>query len=141
MFWWRNWKWDWGRSAEDIVLELINLSSSRNIISTMIIRRAMIRQGTVKSQSLCSSITDFAGRRFAAPPLRSWTRSLATEVDLEDVESSLDNSLRQTQSLESQIQEKTIQVVPQIDARTHASQNLVTDGTPQTYREHRRRRM
>lgn len=80
------------------------------------------------------------GRRIATTPPKPWTRSLATEVDLEDVESSLDNSLRETRSIESQIQEKSIQIVPQIDARTHATQNLVDDGTDEAYEQHLERR-
>ncbi|KAL6721009.1 hypothetical protein ACLMJK_000109 [Lecanora helva] len=77
--------------------------------------------------------------RIPTLPQLSWTRSLATEVDTETIEQSLDNSLRETHSIESQIQEKTIQIVPQIDARTHATQSLEQDGTAETYQQHRRR--
>lgn len=83
----------------------------------MIVRKAFIRQG----------------RRIATIPARPWTRCLATEVDLESIESSLDNSLRETKSIESEIQKQTDQLVPQIDSQTHTSLNLLKDGTAQEY--------
>ena len=56
------------------------------------------------------------GRRVAGPPPRSWSRSLATEVDIDDLQSttdsvdaSLDNSLRDTKSIDSEVNVDTLQ--------------------------------
>ena len=90
-------------------------------------------------------VADFIiGRRVKIAPTRSWTRSLATEVDIDtlqsttdSIEASLDNSLRETKSIESEIEGETVQYVPQIDSRTQAAQNLLKDGTAQRYNSHR----
>lgn len=85
-----------------------------------------------------------AGRRIATTPTRSWTRSLATEVDVDtlqsstdSIEASLENSLRETKSLESEVEKETVQYVPQIDNRSHAAQNLLEDGTAKRLEHHR----
>ena len=84
------------------------------------------------------------GRYVGNIPTRSWTRSLATEVDVDtlqsatdSIEASLDNSLRETKSIESEVENETVQYVPQIDSRTHAAKNLLKDGTVQRYNHHR----
>lgn len=90
-------------------------------------------------------IADFiVGRRIATKPTRSWTRSLATEVDIDtlpsstdSIEASLENSLRETKSIESQIENETVQYVPQIDNRSHAAQNLLEDGTAERFNHNR----
>ena len=81
------------------------------------------------------------GRRIATAPAKSWTRPLATEVDVDSIENSVDNSLRETKSIESQIQKETVKLVPQIDARTHSTLNLLNDGTAERYAQHRHTRM
>ena len=85
-----------------------------------------------------------AGRRIATTTTRSWTRSLATEVDVDtlqsstdSIEASLENSLRETKSLESEVEKETVQYVPQIDNRSHAAQNLLEDGTAKGLEHHR----
>ncbi|KAL2052571.1 hypothetical protein ABVK25_007131 [Lepraria finkii] len=83
----------------------------------MIIRKALIR----------------LGRRIAIAPARSWTRALATEVDIASIESSPSNSLRDTKSIESQVQNETVKVVPQIGGRTQSTQNLLEDNTAAKY--------
>ncbi len=95
--------------------------------------------------SVASIITNFIlGRRIATVPTRSWLRSLATEVDIDSlqsstdsIESSLENSLRQTKSIESELEHETVQYVPQIDSRSHTAQNLLKDGTAERYASHR----
>ncbi|MDI1484961.1 MAG: hypothetical protein OHK93_000095 [Ramalina farinacea] len=94
----------------------------------MIVRKALIRHG----------------RRLAHSP-RQWTRSLATETDLHDlqdtteaIDSSLSNATLQTKSIESQAEKSGVQYVPQIDARTQMSQQLLGDGTKYVYDRHRR---
>ena len=90
------------------------------------------------------SVADFIiGRRVTIGPTRSWTRSLATEADIDtiqsttdSIEASLDNSLRETKSIESEIEDETVQYVPQIDSRTHTAQNLRKDGTAKRYSQH-----
>ena len=75
----------------------------------------------------------FSGRRIAIAPARSWTRALATEVDIASIESSPSNSLRDTKSIESQVQNETVKVVPQIGGRTQSTQNLLEDNTAAKY--------
>ena len=100
----------------------------------MIIRNSLIRQGTsTQNISIEFELTVFPGCRIATTPARSWTRRLATEVDVESIESSLDNALKETKSIESEIQKHTDRLVPQIDNETHASVNLREDGTAQGY--------
>lgn len=100
----------------------------------MIIRNALIRQGTSIQIHLYEFVlTVSQGRRTATTPARSWTRCLATEVDIKSIESSLDNALKETKSIESEIQKHTDKLVPQIDNETHASVNLREDGTAQGY--------
>ena len=84
------------------------------------------------------------GWRVATIPTRSWTRFLATEVDIDtlksstdSIEASLDNSLRETKSIESELEKETIQYVPQIDSRSHIAQNLLEDGTAERFDRHR----
>lgn len=86
-------------------------------------------------------ITNFCtGRRIATTPTRSWTRSLATEVDIESIESSLDNSLRETKSIEQEVQYRTEELVPQIDDQTHSTHILPDYGTPKEYEKYRKHR-
>ena len=99
----------------------------------MIVRNTFLRQGMNLIAYIESLLTAFSGCRIATIPARQWTRCLATEVDLESIESSLDNSLKETKSIESEIQKQTDQLVPQIDSQTHASLNLLKDGTAQEY--------
>lgn len=61
-------------------------------------------------------------------------------MDLNALESSLDDTLKETESLKTQIQERIIQIVPQIDPRTQAAQDLRNDGTAKEYIQHRTRR-
>lgn len=97
---------------------------------------------------ICLSVLFLAdsilGRRIATIPARSWTRSLATEVDIDTlqsstnaIEASLDNSLRETKSIESEVEKETVQYVPQIDSRSHTARNLLMDGTAERYSHHR----
>ena len=102
----------------------------------MIVRNTFLRQGTLSPIAYIESLlTTFPGRRIATIPARPWTRCLATEVDLESIESSLDNSLKETKSIESEIQKQTNKLVPQIDSETHASVNPLKDGTAQEYKK------
>lgn len=76
-------------------------------------------------------------------PIKLRTRSLATEIqddlgyqytdETGAIESSLDTSLRDTKSIESQAQSQGVQYVPQIDTRLDAFQNLLNDGTAERY--------
>ncbi|KAL9103322.1 MAG: hypothetical protein Q9163_001628 [Psora crenata] len=92
----------------------------------MILRKAAIRHGRI----------------LTATPTKTWMRCLATEVDLQDsvggIEAELEHSLRQTKSIESEAQSQKIQYVPQIDARTLATQNLQKDGTAIAFQHHQR---
>lgn len=115
--------------------------------STMIIRKAFIRQGVYTHNDLRASFNGFSGRRLVTTPTKSWTRSLATQIDLESVErsinsieSSLEHSLRETKSIESDVQNDAATVVPQINNHTHSTQNLLKDGTAQAYQHFRRQR-
>ena len=58
---------------------------------------------------------------------RSWSRSLATEVDA--LEASVENSLKETHSIESLIQNHTSNPIPRIDQRTHRTFDYKTDET------------
>ena len=112
---------------------------------TMILRRTLLRQGRLEAPRIMLSVADFIiGRRVTIAPTRSWTRSLATEVDIDtiqsstdSIEASLDNALRETKSIESQVEDETVQYVPQIDSRTHTARNLRKDGTAHRYYQHR----
>lgn len=95
---------------------------------------------------ICIFFADLiAGRRITpTTPSRLWTRCLATEVDInpltsstDSIEASLENSLRETKSIESEVEKETVQYVPQIDSRSHAAQNLLEDGTAESYYHHR----
>ena len=84
------------------------------------------------------------GRQIATTPVRSWTRSPATEVDIdtlqsstESIEASLENSLLETKSIESEIEKDTGQYVPHIDSRSHTAQDLLADGTDQRFKHHK----
>ena len=88
-----------------------------------------------------------AGQHIAARPPRSWTRSLATEVDLENlgrsinaIDQELQGAVQETKSIESRTSSLIQRVVPHIDSRTQATQNLSNDGTAQMYRIHKRQR-
>ena len=88
------------------------------------------------------SVADLSiGRQIATTPVRSWTRSLATEVDIdtlqsstESIEASLQNSLLETKSIESEIEKDTVQYVPHIDGQSHTAQDLLADGTAQQFK-------
>lgn len=77
-----------------------------------------------------------------APTRPSTRRYLATEVDSESIEtteSSLENALEEAKSIESLAQTDTIKYVPQIDSRSHITQNLLKDGTSEAYKLLRRK--
>ncbi|MCJ1398686.1 37S ribosomal protein, mitochondrial [Xylographa trunciseda] len=77
----------------------------------MIIRRFSVRQGRLLQRG--------------SP--RSWSRSLATEVDT--LEASVENSLKETHSIESLIQDHTSIPIPRIDDSTHRTFDYKTDAT------------
>ncbi|MCJ1394737.1 37S ribosomal protein, mitochondrial [Xylographa bjoerkii] len=77
----------------------------------MIIRRSLLRQGRLIQRGF--------------PISRS--RSLATEVDT--VEASVENSLKETHSIESLIQDHTTNAIPRIDDRTHRRFDYKTEAT------------
>ncbi|KAL9595671.1 MAG: hypothetical protein Q9219_006304 [cf. Caloplaca sp. 3 TL-2023] len=62
------------------------------------------------------------GRRIVSNPL---LRSFASTVegDIERAEASLDNSLKETHSVESMLQNESSDIVPQIDNTTHSTQS------------------
>lgn len=99
----------------------------------------------VEIRPIAALIADFIlGRWIGNSPTTSWTRSLATEVDIDTLPSSTDSieaafedSLRETESIESDVEKGTVQYVPQIDNRFHAAQDLLEDGTAERYRHHR----
>ena len=53
---------------------------------------------------------------------RSWTRSLATEVDR--IEASLNNQLKETHSIEAQVQSTTSVSIPRINHESHAANHF-----------------
>ncbi len=110
------------------------------------IKKHLHTAGYVKVLSIAFLIADFViGRRITTiTPTRLWRRSLATEVDIDSlpsstdsIEASLENSLRETKSIESEVEKETVQYVPQIDNRSHAAQNLLGDGTAASLEHHR----
>ena len=74
-----------------------------------------------------SADVKFAARLLHQGSPRLWSRSLATEVDT--VEASVENSLKETHSIESLIQDHTTNPVPQINRRTHRTFDYKTDET------------
>lgn len=90
-------------------------------------------------------VADFiVGRRIGTVPTNSWIRPLATEVDIDtlqsstdSIEASLNNSLRETKSIESEVEKEAVQYVPQINIRSNEAQNLLKDGTAQRFEQHR----
>ena len=84
------------------------------------------------------------GRRVAGLPSRSCTRSLATEVDIDtlqstttgSIEASLDNSQRETESNESKAETGRVKYVPQINNRSRIAQELLEDGTDERWSRH-----
>jgi small subunit ribosomal protein S2 len=87
-------------------------------------------------------LTLVAGRRAIAqkalqPPLR---RFRSSEVDL--IEASADNSIKQLQSLEAQINTSFFQPVPTIDPQTHATapSSRTSDQVAEQYHEYKRQR-
>ena len=114
-------------------------------MSIMIVRKAFIRHGLFESIQMVIHIADLnIGRQIATTPVRSWTRSLATEVDIdtlqsspESIEASLENSLLETKSIESEIEKDSAQVVPHIDSHSHTAQDLLADGTAQQFKHHK----
>ncbi|KAL9131020.1 MAG: hypothetical protein Q9175_006877 [Cornicularia normoerica] len=101
----------------------------------------MVRRGAHKGFLLADLMV---GRQIVTTSTRSWARSLATEVDVDtlqsstdSIEASLENSLRETKSIESEVENETVQYVPQIDARSHTAQNLLEDGTAQRFKHHK----
>lgn len=81
-------------------------------------------------------IFTFVGRRFATTPFRTWTRSLASEVDA--IEASLQNSLKETHSIEALIQNETTGYIAPIDDDTHAPVDYDVDSVSYNYHEQKR---
>lgn len=80
-------------------------------------------------------------------PARACSRSLATEVDLESIEASIESvdhelkgALQHTKSIESEAQKSTYKIVPQINPQTLISEQLLKDGTEKAYQSQRRSR-
>ena len=78
----------------------------------------------------------FAGRRFATTPVRTWTRTLASEVDA--IEASLQNSLKETHSIEALIQKESSEYIAPIDDETHAPVDYDADSVAYNYHEMKR---
>ena len=89
---------------------------------------------------VCSgyNVTDDAciGRRFATTPIRTWTRTLASEVDA--IEASLKNSLKETHSIEALVQNETSEYIAPIDDETHAPIDYDADSVAHNYHEMKR---
>ena len=65
------------------------------------------------------------GRRLGSAPIKLCIRSYASEVDA--IQASLDNSLKETHSIESLLERETTDFVPHIDDKTHATFDLESD--------------
>lgn len=72
------------------------------------------------------------GGRLGSAPAKLCIRSFASEVDA--IEASLDNSLKETHSIESLLEKKTSDFVPHIDDKTHATFDLESDSVVQRHR-------
>ena len=67
------------------------------------------------------------GRLLRQTSFKSWSRYLATEVDT--LEASLENSLKETHSIESLIQNITSSLVPRVNDKIHRTFDYNTDAT------------
>ncbi|KAA6408855.1 MAG: ribosomal S2 [Lasallia pustulata] len=76
------------------------------------------------------------GRRFATTPIRTWTRTLASEVDA--IEASLENSLKETHSIEALLQNETTKYIAPIDDETHGPIDYDVDSVAFNYHEMKR---
>ena len=99
----------------------------------MILRRMLLRQGILTYLPLRTAVITNrrTGRQLTAPQIRPWTRSFASEVDR--IETSLDNSLKQTHSIESQAQNLTSEPIAHISNETHRTLNPASDEMVERY--------
>lgn len=67
-------------------------------------------------------LINFEAGKITSVLARSWTRSLATEVDR--IEASLNNQLKETHSIEAQVQSTSSVTIPRIDHETHAANHF-----------------
>ena len=65
---------------------------------------------------------------------------MATEIDASAIEKSHDNSLRETKSIEEEIQYRTEALVPQMDTQSQSTQSLANYGSPKEYERYRKHR-
>ena len=71
------------------------------------------------------------GRPLCTPPTRNWCRSFATEIDT--LEASVENSLKETHSIEALLQRESTEYVPKINNETHQTFNLDSDASVRRY--------
>lgn len=72
---------------------------------------------------------------------RSWSkfRSFVTEIDA--LETSVENSLKETHSIESSLQKHTTDPVPRVDNKTHRTFDYNSDATVQKHLAIKHQRM
>lgn len=80
----------------------------------------------------------FVGRRATSFPAKPWSRCLATAVDT--IEASLENSLKETHSIESMLQGQSQFPVPRIRDSTHSTIDYAERAVRKTYHSIRRQR-
>lgn len=105
----------------------------------MIIRQLLSRQGVLITSFVPAIVLltiARVGRALATTPIRTWTRSLASEVDA--IEASLQNSLKETHSIEALIQNETSEYIAPIDDETHAPVDYDPDSVSYNYHETKR---
>lgn len=82
----------------------------------------------VRALSLYNNIlnnTVPSGRRTIALPFKTWTRCFASEIS--GVEASLANSLKETHSIESTLQQHTLTPIARIDDESHRTVDYDSD--------------
>ena len=98
----------------------------------MIIRRSFLGHGKSPSDTFYTSVFNIISvGRLIFSPARNWCRSFATEIDT--LEASIENSLKETHSIESLLQQGNTEYLPKIDDETHRTFNLNHDATVQKF--------
>jgi small subunit ribosomal protein S2 len=102
----------------------------------MILRSIVARSGTVcfNSRPCCLLTASTAPRALARHPRqasRPLGRFLSTAT--ESIEASTENSLKQLQSIEAQLNTHLQQPVPSVDPETHGTSEAVSDNVAEQY--------
>ena len=63
------------------------------------------------------------------------------KASIDAIDQELKGALKQTKSIEAEVQDSTYKIIPQINPQTLMSEQLLKDGTQKAYQEQRRSRM